>query len=145
MTTSTSLISQLAEELRGQIAGEVRFDDMTRGLYSTDASIYQISPVGVVFPKSPADVRAVIKVAARHHVPILPRGSGTSLSGQTVGAALVIDFSMFMNRILEIDADRRLVRVEPGVVLDQLNSALAPLGLQFGPDVATSSRANIGG
>ncbi len=145
MTASTSLISQLAEELRGQIAGEVRFDDMTRGLYSTDASIYQISPVGVVFPRSSADVRAAIDVARRHRVPILPRGSGTSLSGQTVGAALVIDFSRFMNRILEIDAGQRLVRVEPGVVLDQLNADLAPMGLQFGPDVATSSRANIGG
>src|SRR5260370_23831057 len=145
MTTSTPLISQLAEELRGQIAGEVRFDDMTRGLYSTDASIYQISPLGVVFPKSAADVRAAVAVAARRQVPVLPRGGGTSLSGQTVGAALAIDFSRFMNRILEIDAGQRLVRVEPGVVLDQLNAELAPLGLQFGPDVATSSRANIGG
>src|SRR5579859_7205995 len=145
MAISSALISQLEDELKGKIVGEVRFDEMSRGLYSTDASIYQISPVGVVFPRSSADVRAAIDVAARHRVPILPRGSGTSLSGQTVGAALVIDFSRFMNRILEIDTAKRLVRVEPGVVLDQLNAELAPLGLQFGPDVATSSRANIGG
>src|SRR5205807_5392342 len=104
MSISTALISQLAEELQGCLDGEVRFDDMTRGLYSTDASIYQISPLGIVFPKSAADVRAAVEVAARHRVPILPRGGGTSLSGQTVGAALVIDFSRFMNRILEIDA-----------------------------------------
>src|SRR5437870_1995958 len=132
MAISSALISQLEDELKGQIVGEVRFDEMTRGLYSTDASIYQISPVGVVLPRSRADVRAAIEVAARHRVPILPRGSGTSLSGQTVAAALVIDFSMYMNRILEVDAAQRLVRVEPGVVLDQLNGALAPLGLQFG-------------
>ncbi len=145
MSISNGLTSKLADELRSRIEGEVRFDEMTRGLYSTDASIYQISPVGVVFPKSKADVRAAVEIAARHRVPILPRGSGTSLSGQTVAAALVIDFSRFMNRILEIDVQRRLVRVEPGVVLDQLNAALAPLGMQFGPDVATSSRANLGG
>src|SRR6266852_8296907 len=118
MSTQATLNSQLEEELRSHIDGDVRFDEMSRGLYSTDASIYQISPVGVVLPKSPADVRAAIEVAARHHVPILPRGSGTSLSGQTVGAALVIDFSRFMNRVLEIDAGQGLVRVEPGVVLD---------------------------
>ncbi len=145
MSNSTALISQLAAELEGCFDGEVRFDDMTRGLYSTDASIYQISPVGVVLPRTLADVRAAIEVARRHRVPILPRGGGTSLSGQTVAAALVIDFSKFMNRILDIDVERRLVRVEPGVVLDQLNAALAPFGLQFGPDVATSSRANLGG
>jgi len=141
MANSTAAIANLEEDLRSRLAGEVRFDDMTRGLYSTDASIYQISPVGVVFPRSVDDVRAAIEVAAAHHVPILPRGSGTSLSGQTVAAAIVIDFSRFMNRILEIDVEKQLVRAEPGVVLDQLNAALKPHGLQFGPDVATSSRA----
>ena len=145
MSISTALISQLADELQDRLDGEVRFDDMTRGLYSTDASIYQISPVGVLLPRTQADVRVAIEAARRHRVPILPRGSGTSLSGQTVAAALVIDFSKFMNHILDIDVERRLVRVEPGVVLDQLNAALAPFNLQFGPDVATSSRANLGG
>jgi FAD/FMN-containing dehydrogenase/Fe-S oxidoreductase len=145
MASTTDLIEHLAAALRERLDGEVRFDDMTRGLYSTDASIYQISPIGVVCPRSRGDVEAAIEIAAAHRVPILPRGSGTSLSGQTVAAALVIDFSRFMNRILEIDWDRRLVRVEPGVVLDQLNAALKPGGMQFGPDVATSSRANLGG
>jgi FAD/FMN-containing dehydrogenase/Fe-S oxidoreductase len=145
MANTTRLTDQLESDLRARLAGEVRFDPMTRGLYSTDASIYQISPVGVVFPRSVDDVRGAMEIAAAHRVPILPRGSGTSLSGQTVAAALVIDFSRFMNRILEIDMARRLVRVEPGVVLDQLNAALKPFGMQFGPDVATSSRANLGG
>src|SRR5258706_1715742 len=103
MSISTEVMAQLESELQGRISGEVRFDEMTRGLYSTDASIYQISPVGVVLPKSQDDVRATIEIAARHRVPILPRGSGTSLSGQTVAAALVIDFSKSMNRILDFD------------------------------------------
>lgn len=145
MASHNAAVRHLEADLRARLAGEIRFDDMTRGLYSTDASIYQISPVGVVMPRSASDVVAAIEIAAAHGVPILPRGSGTSLSGQTVAAALVIDFSKFMNRILEIDTGRRLVRVEPGVVLDQLNTALKPHGLQFGPDVATSNRANIGG
>jgi len=135
----------LVQALRGQIAGDVRFDEMTRGLYSTDASIYQIAPVGVVFPKGRDDVLAAVNIARQRGLPVLPRGSGTSLSGQTVAAALVLDFSRYMNRVLEIDLERRLVRIEPGVVLDQLNAALKPHGLQFGPDVATSSRANLGG
>ena len=145
MILDNTLLSQLERDLRDRISGEVRFDEMTRGLYSTDASIYQIVPHGVVFPRSESDVRAAVEIAARYRVPVLPRGSGTSLSGQSVAAALVIDVSRFMNRILEIDAARRLVRVESGVVLDQLNAALLPHGLQFGPDVATSSRANLGG
>jgi FAD/FMN-containing dehydrogenase/Fe-S oxidoreductase len=145
MSIPATLVSQLEDELRERLSGDVRFDEMTRGLYSTDASIYQISPVGVVLPRSKADVQTAVEIAARHRVPILPRGSGTSLSGQTVAAALVIDFSKYMNRIVDFDPERRLVRVQPGVVLDQLNAALAPLKLQFGPDVATSSRANLGG
>ncbi|MCY2967839.1 MAG: FAD-binding oxidoreductase, partial [Planctomycetota bacterium] len=145
MTRSQVSSAELSAELKRQIAGEVRFDDMSRGLYSTDASIYQIPPIGVVLPRSREDVLATIDVAAQFGVPILPRGSGTSLSGQTVAAAVVIDFSKYMNRILEIDTERQLVRIEPGVVLDQLNTALKPHGLQFGPDVATSSRANLGG
>ncbi len=144
MAFSTTAAS-LEHELRSQVEGDVRFDDMTRGLYSTDASIYQITPLGVVCPKSAADVQAVLRIATDRGVPVLPRGGGTSLSGQSVGAALVLDFSRFMNRLIELDPERRLVRVEPGVVLDQLNTALKPHGLQFGPDVATSSRANIGG
>lgn len=145
MPVPSTLIADLQDELRRHIAGEVRFDEMSRGLYSTDASIYQISPVGVVFPRSLADVRASVGIAAARRVPILARGGGTSLSGQTVAAAIVLDFTRHMNRILEIDTERKLVRVEPGVILEQLNTALKPHGLQFGPDVSTSSRAAMGG
>ena len=140
-----TLLRELREELAGRIEGEFRLDAMTQGLYSTDASIYQIEPVGVVFPRSRADVRAAVEIAARHRLPILARGGGTSLSGQTVARALVLDFTKFMHRILEVDPVRQLVRVEAGVVLQQLNLALAPHGLQFGPDVSTISRAAMGG
>ncbi len=137
--------TELETLLRREISGDVLFDDVSRGLYSTDASIYQIPPIGVVLPKTKADVKAAIRIAAERGVPILPRGGGTSLSGQTVAAAIVIDFSKYMNRILDIDTAQRLVRIEPGVVLDQLNAALQPHGLQFGPDVSTGNRAAIGG
>ena len=116
-----------------------------RGLYATDASLYQIDPLGVVVPRTAADVAAVISIAAEEQLPILPRGAATSLSGQTVGPAIVIDFSKYLNRIGIVDRDRMTVRVEPGVVLDQLNGHLKPLGLMFGPDVSTSDRATIGG
>lgn len=135
----------LARLLKKRIEGEVRFDSYSRLLYSTDASIYQIEPVGVVIPKSMADVEATVEIAVDWEVPILPRGGGTSLSGQSIGPAIVIDFSKYLHEIVEIDVDRRRVRVQPGVVLDQLNAAVAGHGLQFGPDVATSSRANLGG
>ena len=145
MTESTEQLRGLEHDLASRLEGEVRFDPMSRGLYSTDASIYQIEPVGVVFPRHRGDVLAATEIAGEYGVPLLPRGSGTSLSGQTVGRAVVLDFSRFMNRIGELDLDRRLIRVEPGVVLDQLNAFLQPHKLQFGPDVATSSRANLGG
>lgn len=136
---------RLEADLTAVVRGEVRFDEMTRWLYSTDASIYQIHPLGVVFPQDHADVVAAVKVAAKHGVPILPRGGGTSLSGQSVARALVLDLSRFMRRILQIDSQRPLVRVEAGVVLQQLNTALKPHQLQFGPDVSTASRAAVGG
>jgi len=135
----------LAEALRGGIGGEVRFDALSRALYRTDASIYEIPPRGVVYPRSADDVAHAVRVAGDFGVPVLPRGGGTSLSGQAVGAAVILDFSRFMNHVLEIDEDEGWVRVESGVVLDELNAALRPRGLAFGPDVSTGSRANIGG
>ena len=135
----------LAEELRGLVDGEVRFDEMTRALYSTDASIYQIEPIGVVIPKSEEDVIAVVETAYRHGVPVLPRGGGTSLAGQTVGHAIVIDFSKYMRSILEVNPEEGWVRAQPGVILDELNHHLAPTGLHFAPDPSTSDRGNVGG
>lgn len=128
-----------------EIRGDVFSDDATRGIYSTDASNYQIRPVAVVVPRDADDVRAAVRVAAEHGVAILPRGAGTSLAGQAVAEALVIDFSKYMNRLLELDVEGRRARVEPGLVRDELNAALAPHGLCFAPDPATSSRANLGG
>jgi FAD/FMN-containing dehydrogenase/Fe-S oxidoreductase len=135
----------LERGLRERIRGEVRFDVKSRLLYSTDASVYQVLPLGVVLPRDAQDVEVAVRLAAEHGVPVLPRGGGTSLAGQAVGAALVLDFSKFMNRILEIDPERRLARVEPGVRLDRLQLAAKPHGLWFGPDPATIRQCNVGG
>jgi FAD/FMN-containing dehydrogenase/Fe-S oxidoreductase len=136
---------ELAEALRRVVSGEVRFDSYSRHLYSRDASMYAIQPIGVVFPRDAADVCAVVSTAREHGVPVLPRGAGTSLAGQTVGHAIVLDLSRHMNRIIEIDAERRIARVQPGVVQEQLNRAAAEHGLAFGPDTSTSNRATLGG
>jgi FAD/FMN-containing dehydrogenase/Fe-S oxidoreductase len=142
MSASTSSFER---DLRNAVRGEVYFDTMRRGLYSTDASIYRIMPQAVFAPLDSDDVRAALNVAAEHGVTLLPRGAGTSLAGQTVGRSLVIDFSIHINRILEVNPQERWVRVEPGVVRDNLNAHLAPHGLYYAPDPATSSRANVGG
>jgi FAD/FMN-containing dehydrogenase/Fe-S oxidoreductase len=136
---------RLHERLRAETGAEVYFDRGMRGLYATDASLYQIEPLGVVVPRTVADAVAAVRIAAEEGVPSLPRGAATSLSGQTVGEALILDFSKYVNRIGVVDRDRASVRVEPGVVLDQLNAHLKPLGLMFGPDVSTSDRATMGG
>jgi FAD/FMN-containing dehydrogenase/Fe-S oxidoreductase len=135
----------LARQLRQHLRGEVRFDTTTRHLYSTDASIYQIEPLGVVLPKTADDLHAAVQIATEMQVPVTPRGGGTSLSGQAIGPGLVIDCSKYLNRVLDLDVTAGSARVQPGLVLDVLNRALAPDGLQFGPDVATASRANLGG
>src|SRR5213594_4367915 len=138
-------VREFARGLRPDFAGEIRLDRFTRLLYSTDASIYQVEPLAVLFPRGHDDVAAAVALASRHGLPLLPRGGGTSLAGQTVGAALVLDYSRHMNRILECRVEERTCRVEPGVVLDQLNAFLRPAGWQFGPDVSTSNRATLGG
>jgi FAD/FMN-containing dehydrogenase/Fe-S oxidoreductase len=136
---------RLHRALSEQVRGEVRFDAHSRLLYSTDASLYQILPVGIVLPRDAEDVQAAVRLAAEHGVPVLPRGGGTALAGQTVGAALVLDFGKHMNRVLSIDPDARRARVEPGVRLDRLNRAAAAHGLQFGPDPATIRQCCLGG
>jgi FAD/FMN-containing dehydrogenase/Fe-S oxidoreductase len=129
----------------GGVNCEVRFDNGTRQLYATDASIYQIEPLGVAFPRTVAHAAAVIRAAAEAGVPITPRGAGSGLTGGAIGAGLVVDFARSNRVISGLDLDRRNVRVGAGVVLDQLNSFLKPHGYGFGPDVATSSRATLGG
>lgn len=135
----------LVRYLSRQIAGEVRFDDTSRRLYATDASHYQIVPLGVVVPRTADDLAVTVQIAAELNVPITARGGGTSLTGQSIGPGVVIDCSKYLNRVGEVDASNRTVRVEPGVVLDHLNRAVAPHGLIFGPDVATANRATLGG
>jgi FAD/FMN-containing dehydrogenase/Fe-S oxidoreductase len=135
----------LARHLRKHLQGEVRFDAASRKLYSTDASIYQIEPLGVVLPKTVADVVAAVQIAAETQTPLTPRGGGTSLSGQSIGPGVILDCSKYLNAVLDLDPAGRVARVQPGVVLDDFNRALAGHGLQFGPDVATASRANLGG
>src|SRR5215213_580630 len=144
MTTTTNL-SRLQDRLSRETRAEVRFDRGTRGLYATDASLYQVEPLGVVVPRTADDVVRAVRIAADEGVPVLPRGAATSLSGQTVGPAVVLDFSKYLNRIGVVDRDAGIVRVEPGVVLDRLNAHLRPLGLMFGPDVSTGDRATLGG
>ena len=143
MNTPTS--ENLEQQLSDTLAGEVRFDLYSKALYSTDASLYQIQPIGVVIPKDRQDVIKTVQIASEHNVPILPRGGGTSLVGQSVGEAVVLDMSKYMNQLLEVNVAERWARVEPGIVLDELNHKLEPHGLMYAPDVATSSRANVGG
>jgi FAD/FMN-containing dehydrogenase/Fe-S oxidoreductase len=138
-------MTSVQQEQIGGVGCEVRFDRLTRQLYATDASIYQVEPAGVAFPRSAREAGAVIKAAADENFPVTPRGAGTSLVGNAVGEGLIVDFSRHNRRIDNLDLDKRTVRVGTGVVLDQLNAFLKPHGFCFGPDVATSARATLGG
>src|SRR5947207_95999 len=137
--------SALAARLRREIEGEVLFDPASRGRYSTDASIYQIDPVGVVVPKTEQDAKIALQIAVGEGVPVLARGAGSSQCGQTVGAALVIDHSKFLNKIVSFDKEAATAVVQPGVVLDALNAQLRRNGLWFPVDVSTSAQATLGG
>ncbi len=135
----------LAARLRRELEGEVLFDTFSRGRYSTDASIYQIEPIGVIVPQSAEDIVRAIEIAADEGIPVLPRGGGTSQIGQTVGCALVVDTTKHLRRVVSLDTDARRVTVEPGLVLDELNRHLRPHGLWYPVDVSTGSRATLGG
>ena len=140
-----SVMEDLLHDLQKRISGEVRFDDMTKMLYSTDASIYEIEPLGVVLPKTPEDAIATVEICGRYGVPVLPRGGGTALAGQAVGRAIHLDLSKYLNKVLEVNTKERWARVQPGIVLDELNAELRPHGLWFAPDVSPSNRATLGG
>jgi FAD/FMN-containing dehydrogenase/Fe-S oxidoreductase len=139
------LTREIETALRAAMRGETRFDDYTRHLYSTDASLYSIEPIGVAFPRDAEDVVVAVKVAGELDVPILPRGAGTSLAGQTVGRAIVLDMSRYMHRLIAIDPAAMIARVQPGLVQDDLNKAAAAHKLMFAPDTSTSNRATLGG
>jgi FAD/FMN-containing dehydrogenase/Fe-S oxidoreductase len=138
-------VAALQSELKRQIQGEVRFDTISRALYSTDASVYLIRPLGVVIPKSREDVIRIVQICGRFRCPLTMRGGGTSQAGQAIGEGLQVDTSKYFNHVLEVNTEERWARVEPGVILDELNAQLAPLGLRFAPDISTASRATIGG
>jgi FAD/FMN-containing dehydrogenase/Fe-S oxidoreductase len=154
-TPSSSAITQLPADLLidlGRAGLETRTDPVTRTLYSTDASIYQIEPLGVVFPRHPDHLNAAVELAARYGVPVIARGSGSGLAGQTLGEALILDCSRYLDHILEINLEEQTATVQPGVVLEPLNklvasyiSPAAPRGLTFGPDPASAERATLGG
>ncbi len=135
----------LQRDLEARLDGEVRFDAISRALYSTDASVYQIKPLGVAIVRSRDDILAAIACARAHGVSITARGGGTSQAGQAIGAGLQLDTSRYFNRLLEVNVDERWARVEPGIVLDELNAQLAQHRLRFAPDISTASRATIGG
>ncbi|MGA7194914.1 MAG: FAD-binding protein [Anaerolineales bacterium] len=140
-----SLQPDFVNELRKQFTGDIRLDLSSKILYSTDASIYQFEPLGVVLPRTQDDLQSVVELAAKYRVPILPRGSGSSLAGQAIGEALIVDCSRWLDKIISIDSDSKTATVEPGVVLADLNRAAAKFGLMFGPDPASAERATMGG
>src|SRR5215471_11653875 len=142
---TVTLLPGLERRLKAAVAGEVRFDRFTRGRYATDASHYQIMPLGVVLPRSVEDAEQTLRLAREEGVTLLPRGGGTSQAGQTVNESLIIDCSKHLDRVLDLDISAARCVVEPGIVLDELNRRLKPHGLWFPVDVSTASRATIGG
>ena len=138
-------MDDLRRDLEARLDGEVRFDPVSRALYSTDASVYQIQPRGVAIVRSRDDILAAIACARAHGCSITARGGGTSQAGQAIGEGLQLDTSKYFNRLLEVNVAERWARVEPGIVLDELNAQLAPHRLRFAPDISTASRATIGG
>ena len=135
----------LAADLAARVDGEVRMDSYSRSLYATDASPYEVTPIGVVFPRSGGDVAAVMDYCGEREIPVLPRGGGTSLAGQTVNRAVVLDFSRHMNDVIDVDPDARTATVQSGTILGTLNERLAPHGLKFAPDPAWGDKSAIGG
>src|SRR6202158_3238473 len=135
----------LERRLKAELSGDVQFDRFTRGRYATDASHYQITPVGVVAPRTIEEAERAIGIARSENASVLARGGGTSQAGQAVGESLVVDCSKYLTRILDLDIKRATCTVEPGIVLDDLNRALKPHGLWFPVDISTASRATIGG
>ena len=128
-------MENLLEELQAEIEGDVRFDTFSRRTYSSDASIYQIEPVGVVLPKTAQDLCTAMAIAGRHNIAIVPRGAATGIAGGCIGPGLVIDTSKYLNNIIDVDYDKETARCEPGVVQDQLNAVLAPRGYRLGARV----------
>src|SRR5258708_5191046 len=143
--TGSNRADALAAELRAAINGEVRFDEGTRALYAVDGSNYRQVPIGVVIPKTIEEVVQTVALANKFKAPVLPRGGGTSLAGQSCNVAVIIDFSKYLNQILEINPEERYAWVQPGVVLDRLRGRANQFNLTFGPDPSTHEYCNLGG
>lgn len=139
------MIKNLLNNLREALEGELHFDKLTVALYATDASVYRKIPLAVAFPRTVADIKKLILFARNHNVGLIPRTAGTSLAGQCVGEGIVVDVSTHFTQIIDLDTDKKLVRVQPGVIRDELNQYLEPFGLFFGPNTSTSNRCMIGG
>ena len=135
----------LAARLAAEVAGDVMFDAFNRGRYATDASFYQMMPLGVVAPRTMEDALRTLAIARDEGVTVTPRGGGTSQCGQTINRGIIVDISKHLNHVLSVDPEGRTCVVEPGIVLDELNRQLKPHGLWFPVDVSTASRATIGG
>ncbi len=138
------------EPLQSQLSGELYYKDSTvdeaiKRVYATDASEYQEKPMAVVLPRHTDDIKTLVRFAAQHNISLIPRAAGTSLAGQVVGSGVVVDISKYLNQILEINTAKKWVRVQPGVIRDDLNAFLKPYGLMFGPETSTANRAMIGG
>ncbi|MDP2039013.1 MAG: FAD-binding oxidoreductase, partial [Ignavibacteria bacterium] len=140
----SQIINELAK-LKTKFEGDILLDDLSRVVYATDGSAYREKPQAVVLPKTKEDIKLIVKFASENKTSIIPRAAGTSLAGQVVGNGIVVDISKYMNKILEVNVEKRWVRIQPGVVLDELNIYLKQFGFLFGPETATSSRCNLGG
>jgi len=145
MSASTIDVSALERDLRAGVRGEVRFDEGSCALYTSDASNYRQIPIGVVLPRHANDVVETVAICQRYGAPILARGGGTSLAGQCCNVAVVIDMSKYMNNIIELNADQRWARIQPGIILDDLRNAAEKHHLTFGPDPATHNHCTLGG
>ncbi|NBC07446.1 MAG: FAD-binding protein, partial [Bacteroidetes bacterium] len=138
-------MKELLHQLEQRLEGELHYDRLMRHLYATDASVYRELPLAVALPKHATDVQHIVQFANEHGLPLIPRAAGTSLAGQCVGEGIVVDVSKYMNQILEVNAEEGWVRVQPGVIRDELNHHLRQYGLFFGPNTSTANRSMIGG
>ena len=145
MKNTSTINTQNFDQLISQIEGDGSQDSLHRHIYATDASIYRELPMGVVFPRNKKDCQIIVRWAAEHRIPLIPRAAGTSLAGQCVGDGLVVDTSRYMTSILELNKEEGWVRVEPGVIRDELNNYLAPYGWYFGPNTSTANRCMMAG
>ena len=135
----------LLKDLSAHLKGELLFDDLSKAIYATDASVYRKLPIAVAYPKHTEDLKILLDFAGKNKVGLIPRTAGTSLAGQCVGEGIVVDVSRYFTKIVSLDKDKKQVTVQPGVVRDELNQYLKPFGLFFGPNTSTSNRCMIGG